>query len=221
MTPLPWSHSSLEKFKTCPRQFYETKVAKSVVELPGEEAIWGNRLHAAFEKVLKYGGQLPVELAGYQNYINQIARFTGDRYVEHRLGVRRDLSACDFAAPDVWSRSIVDVLVVRGDSAFILDHKTGKTKPSTQLMLNSLHVFAAFPEVSTCHTVFYWLKNDTMTPGLHHRQDIPAMWAQYEQDLRNYEFAFKNNVWTEKHSGLCNGWCPVKSCQFWREKRRK
>jgi len=219
MKPLPWSHSTIEKFKTCPKQYYHTKVAKDVVETAGEAATWGTRLHEAFEEGLKTGAQLPVELSVYQHYVDQLSRFSGVRYVEYELGVTRDLKPCGFRDDEVWSRGIIDVLIVRGDKAFILDHKSGKVKPSTQLMLNSLLVFANFPEVNICRTVFYWLQSDTMTVGHHTRNEAPALWDSYAADLKRYEYSFEQDIWLAKQSGLCFGWCPVTSCQFWKQKR--
>lgn len=219
MKPLPWSHSTIEKFKTCPKQYYHTKVVKDVVETAGEAAAWGNRLHQAFEVALKDGSILPPELFTYQHYVDQLARFTGDRHVEHKLGVTRDLKPCGFDDAAVWSRGIIDVLIVRGNKAFILDHKSGKVKPSKQLLLNSLLVFANFPEVDICRTVFYWLQNDTMTVDHHTRSEAPELWASYKADIDMYDYAFEQNIWVPKQSGLCNGWCPVTSCQFWKPKR--
>lgn len=217
--PLPLSHSSLEKFKTCPKQFYHLKVAKDVQDSPGEAALWGSRVHKAFEVALEVAVNLPPELSMYQHYIDLIRRFRGERYVEHELGVRQDLSSCGFSDHDVWARCIIDVLIVDGDRAFILDHKTGKVKPSTQLMFSSLLVFSNFPQVETCQTAFYWLNKDELTKATYERKNAPSLWLSYELDLARYNFAFENNVWIEKQSGLCNGWCPIQHCQFWKEKR--
>ena len=36
-----------------------------------------------------------------------------------------------------------------------------------------------------------------------------------------YAQAFKTDTWQPRPSGLCNGWCPVKTCEFWQPKRNK
>jgi hypothetical protein len=38
-------------------------------------------------------------------------------------------------------------------------------------------------------------------------------------DLKQYATAFKTDVWQPRQSGLCNGWCPVTECEFWKPKR--
>ncbi len=220
MKPLPWSHSSLENFKTCPKQFYHKKVLKDVVEVAGEAAEWGNRLHKAFEDNLKNNVPLAKELENYVYYVTMLKQFDGEHHIEKKLGVAEDLSPCDFSSPNVWSRGIIDVLIVKGNKAFILDHKSGKVKPSTQLLLNSLLVFRNFPEVMFCKTVFYWLKTDTVTVGRHERKDEQKLWGSYSKDLTQYKKAFEMDIWIAKQSGLCSGWCPVESCQFWRPRRK-
>jgi len=48
-TPLPWSPSALDDFVNCPKSYHEKRVLKSVKDVQGEEAIWGVRVHKAFE----------------------------------------------------------------------------------------------------------------------------------------------------------------------------
>ena len=52
-------------------------------------------------------------------------------------------------------------------------------------------------------------------------QEIDSLLAMVAPTLFEYAAAFKADTWTKKQSGLCKGWCPVKSCEFWEEKRKK
>ena len=49
---------------------------------------------------------------------------------------------------------------------------------------------------------------------------IKGIWKKFIPDLRQYAEAFKTDTWQPRQSGLCNGWCPVKECEFWKQKRK-
>ena len=70
----------------------------------------------------------------------------GTLLTEAQLGVTRPIPLWFFDA-DVWGRAKLDVVVVKGSKALILDWKTGKFKSSDeQLRLSSLFVFMTMPE---------------------------------------------------------------------------
>lgn len=220
--PLPWSHSSLSTFTSCPKKFYHLKVVKDVVDSPpGEAALWGDYLHKTFEKALKTGDLLPTELAQYQPYIDKLVKLKGDgeAHVELKLGLNAQRGPTDFFANDVWSRGIIDYLVIRGSRAVCIDFKTGKVKPTKQLLQNALMVFAHYPRVQQVDTIFEWLKFGSNTHEVFHRENIPQMWSQYDQELASYALAFRQDIWPARQSGLCRGWCPVTTCPHWRPKK--
>ena len=215
---LPWSHSSLSTFTSCPKKFYELKVAKSVEDSQNEMSIWGSRVHKAFEDYLTIGTPLPAEMVQFQSYIDSIKSIDGTQMIEVQLALTKQKKPHDFYDKP-WVRGIIDVLIVRGTKALIIDHKLGKIKPSTQLLLNALLVFAHYPGVNEVRTVFSWLQFNQSTKAVYYRKDIDSLWQQFEREITPYEFAFKSNIWVTRPSGLCNGWCPVESCAHWRPKR--
>lgn len=222
MTPLPWSHSSLEKFVSCPKQFYHIKVVKDVKDSKGEAAIWGDRVHKAFETYLRSGGETPLaeEFKQYQDYLDRLLLGAGKLYVEQQFALDSKLRPCDWDS--AWVRGIADVLHVHGHTARALDHKTGKTKPdSRQLVLMALLVFYHFPEVLRCKTGFMWLKTGENTIRTYKREEIPDMWGKFLADLQQYKQAFNTDTWQARQSGLCNGWCPVEKCEHWKQGKRK
>lgn len=219
MTPLPWSHSSLEKFVTCPRQFYHLKVVKDVADSKGEAAIWGDRVHKAFESYLKGSAQLDPEFERYRDYLDRLVAMPGTMYVEQQFALDRQLRPCDWGK--AWVRGIADILHIHHAKAWAGDHKTGKTKPaSRQLVLMALLVFYHFPEVLTCKTGFMWLKTGERTTRTYKREDIPEMWGQFLSDLTQYKQAFATGTWQARQSGLCAGWCPVERCEHWKPRRK-
>lgn len=228
MKPKAWSHSALSQFSNCPRQYHEIKVLKRVVEPQGEAMIWGNRVHEAMEMYLKanflspgFDGLSP-EFEMYRGYLNAILKVPGDMYVEHEMSLDTNLNPCDKFAPDVFVRGICDVLHVDGVEARAMDHKTGKRKQdSKQMKLMALLIFAHFPAVQRVRVGFFWLKTGDRDTDRFLRADIPALWQEFLPELKQWKQAFATDTWQPRQSGLCHGWCPVTSCEFWRPKRAK
>jgi hypothetical protein len=214
--PLPWSHSSLTTYTSCPKKFYHIKVVKDTPDSTNEAAIWGNNLHLALEERLKDKKPLPEEMMMYEPYAAAIEKRAGKMYIEQQLAITKNCEPCDWMSPDVWCRGIVDVLHIDGNVAWVLDHKTGKRKPdSKQLALFALLVFYHYPEVTECNTAFMWLKTMERDTEKFTVDQIPELWDKFLPDLKQYNMSFKKDMWTARTSGLCRGWCPVKTCQFY------
>lgn len=222
MKPLPWSFSALSDFTNCGKAYYRKRIVKDVVDPPNEAGDWGDYVHKWFEAHLRDGTPLPGNLVQYQEYLDRIKAGSGTMYVECKYAINRQLQPCEFFAPDVWCRAILDVLHIDGPHARVIDHKTGKVKPnSRQLKLSALMVFAHHPEVVEVKTGFVWLKDTVLTKDGFHRDEVDDLWAEFIPDLKAYSTAFKEMRFTPRPSGLCNGWCPVTDCEFWKPKRVK
>jgi hypothetical protein len=227
LKPLPWSHSALNDFLTCPKQYYHKRIAKDVPQEQNEAGAYGDYVHRHFDAWLKAyanGGdyELPSDLQQYEDYLGRIAAGAGVMYSECKYAITRELQPCDFFAPDVWSRAILDVLHLNGQEARVIDHKTGKMKPdSTQLKLSALFVFAHHPEVQVVKTGYFWLKEKKLTKETYVRVNEAQLWQEFVPSLRAYKTAFQLATFRPRPSGLCNGWCPVTACEFWKPKRVK
>lgn len=231
MIPKPWSHSALQAYMNCPKAYYETRVAKSVVELPNAGGTWGNYVHEEFEKYLNsykarthYDSDLyalPTDLVQYLPYLDAITALPGTMHVECKYAINAQQQPCDYFAPDVWCRVIIDVLHVDGQRAHIIDHKTGKRKLDTrQLMLSALVVFAHHPQVKVTKTGFCWLKDQKADYETYVRAEIGGLWEEFIPDLTRYMRSAQTMTFGPRPSGLCNGWCPVTKCEFWKPKRK-
>lgn len=216
--PLPWSFSSLNKFVTCPMQYYETKVLGNFKDEPGEVAQWGTYVHKCIEDFVNDGVAFPENV---QVYVPRVLEVIGQIHAqaEVEMAISASFEPCEWKAG--WVRGIIDLLQVYDDAAWCADWKLGKVKPdSKQLKLFALMVFYHYPTVNTVHTSFEWLQFKQQTKETYTRDQIPALWAVFEKDLQQYVQAFKTDTWQCRPSGLCRGgWCPVESCQHWRPKR--
>tara|TARA_R110000868_G_scaffold261331_3_gene519436 strand:+ start:10361 stop:11032 length:672 start_codon:yes stop_codon:yes gene_type:complete len=219
--PLPWSYSSLDDFVNCPRSFYEKRITKSVKDLGGEHLVWGNYVHKAFEDRIKDKTMLPSELEMHETFMESLETKPGTITTERKIALNRKVEPCGFFDGDVWFRGVIDLAIVHENSAQLYDYKTGKPHSKfKQLKLFALHTFAEHPQVDHVHVRFYWTKTQTVTGENYKREQINKLWSEFTPDLKQYVEAFKTDTWQPRQSGLCNGWCPVTSCEFWKERRR-
>ena len=224
MQPLPWSPSSLGEFKSCPRQYNEVRVKKSVKQKFDESNDWGIRVHKAFEDRQALGTPLPGEMSIHETYMLKLASGEGDLFVEQEVALNRDRRPCGWFVPDVWFRAKIDFTKVDrlAGRAKIVDYKTGKKKEQfNQLMLYAIYTFICYPDVDIVDVEFYWTVDQTTTRKVWARKELPDLWGEFVPDLKQYVTAFKSGIWQPRPNGLCNGWCPVETCEHWREKREK
>ena len=217
MTIPAWTYSQLEKFETCPKQFYHVRVSKDVTEPPTDATKWGERVHTAFEHRILNGTALPEGMNQWEGIATKIASMKGDILCEQKMAINNAFQPADWN--NAWSRGIADVAVVYKDSAVILDYKTGKRKPTEQLMLYAGYAFAYYPQVNTVSTGFVWLKEQKIDKTAFHRSDVSTIWLEFLPRVRKLEMAYEKDKWVARPSGLCNGWCPVKSCEFYKDKK--
>lgn len=220
--PLPWSYTALDDFRNCPRAYHAKRVAKTVKEEKTEAIIWGERVHKAFEDYFVSAQALPIELKEHEPYLLKHMNAWPVYFAEQKIAFDKTLKPCNFFANDVWYRGVIDLQLVDGSKAKVVDYKTGKPHSKFgQLKLFALHTFAMHPTVTEIEVNFYWTKTATATAERYKRSQIPALWGEFVPDLKQYAEAFKTDTWQPRQSGLCNGWCPVTDCEFWKPRRNK
>lgn len=217
MTIPAWTYSQLDKFETCPRQFYHVRVARDIVEPPTEYTVWGEKVHTAMEHRVLTGQELPEGMTQWEPLAAKLAKLPGDKLCEQQMAVDKNFQPAPWK--QAWTRGIADLLVVNKSAAVVLDYKTGKRKLTEQLMLYAGYTFSHYPEVNTVTTGFVWLKDKKIDKDVFVREDIPKIWNTFLPRVRKLELAYEKDAWPCRPSGLCRGWCPVKSCEFYKEKR--
>lgn len=208
----PWTYSHLDKFETCPRQFYEVKVAKNFDDARGEQALWGDVVHAEFKAAVDNNAPLPAGMTHWQPLIDKICAMPGEKLTEYRMALDSNFNPTSW--DDSWTRGIADVVILGTRTAAVLDYKTGRRKPSEQLRLYSGYVFQHHSHVQRIETGFVWLKEKQVVKEVIQRSDMPPVWQAMVQRYAKLRSAYERNVWPARPSGLCRGWCPVTSCKF-------
>jgi len=214
-----WTYSQLEKFETCPKQFYHVRVKRDITEPPTEHTIWGERVHTALEHRVIDGTPLPEGMTQWEGIAQKLCLLPGEKFAERKMAVNRAFEPCDWK--EAWSRGIADLIVVHKDTAAVFDHKTGKRKPTEQLALYAGYVLAAFPEVKMVHTGFVWLKERKIDRKTFSREDKAVIWQEFLPRVNKLESAYERDAWPPRPSGLCKGWCPVKTCEFYVKPKAK
>lgn len=222
MKPLPWSPSALSDFVNCPRSYHEKRVLKRVKDEPNPYAAEGIRVHKAFEDRQVDGAILPPDLDDHEEFMLWLVTRPGQQWAELKAALNTQMQPCEFFAPDVWTRLVIDFHKIHDDKGLLVDYKTGKQHSDfDQLILNALWMFAKYPQISEIMASYYWTQTRQHTYKIYARAEIPQMWAKLIPDLKQYREAFKTDTWQPRQSGLCAGYCPVKTCEFWRPKARK
>jgi hypothetical protein len=220
-----WSYSSIKTFDQCPKKYYHLRIAKDVEDTPGPEATYGTEVHAAAEYFIKSGVPIPEKYAFIRPTVEALAALPGTKHCELKLGVKctdDGYAACDFFDKAVWYRGIIDLLIVNGSKARIIDYKTGKNAryaDTKQLDLMAGAVFVHFPEVQTIKAGLAFVVSEEFVPKEYKRHGGDYLSVFADQLDRLYA-AMDNGVWNAKAGPLC-GWCPVGDrCEHWKPRKR-
>lgn len=218
-----WSFSSMNMFYTCPRQYDLTKNQNLIPYTESEATLWGSEVHEALENyLLEDEPLLGDKFLRYKPFADKIMSLPGERFIERKFALTKNLTPCDFEAQDAWVRGIIDVGVVNGAKAIVADWKTGKIRPdSDQLKLFAAFIFEHYKQVDTVSTAYVWLAHDKVTKERYTRAQLPDIWKHFLMKAERLEQAYERNKWIPKPSGLCAGWCGAgkEQCEFWSPRR--
>jgi len=215
----PWSYSTLEKFETCPRQYHEIKILKTVVEEESEHQLWGKEVHTAIENYIAGGGKaktdLPEKMWHWRDVIDKIVAMPArEMLTEVPVSLNESFQPVEWESEHCWTRGVIDLLVLGNRSAIVLDWKTGKRKATEQLKLYAAYVFALYPHIDVVHTALVWLKERRIDKATIKREEVPEIWGKFIERAARLKSAFERDSWPERPNGLCKAWCPIVQCQF-------
>lgn len=224
-----WSYSSLTSFETCPRRHHATRVAKTVREPEGAALVIGNAAHKSLELRAKTGCPIPkvidittaggeratMPTTGWEEMMAKILAVPGEVITERQIALDSRLCETGWFDKNVWVRGVIDLGIVHGHKALLLDHKTGKRKPDNdQLMLFAALAMHVWPALDKVVTGFLWLKEHKIDKETFTRSDLSGIWDRFTPRVKRLEIAHETDTWDPKPSGLCKKWCPINACEF-------
>ena len=216
------SFSSINTFHTCPKQYEHRYILKDVKNTPGEAALWGTEVHRQLEEYIVNGTPVtdPAAMRGV-HFIDQARKNAQwSEYVEYQWGLTKDFGITGFFGNECFLRGVIDFLRVVDGKALIVDWKTGKKKDNTdQMDIFALAVFSTFPAVQKIRGVYVWLKEgEAPTMKDYLRSGLDRLKEQVLEKIEPIQMAAEVGEYPMKTSGLCRGWCQVKTCPAYKER---
>ena len=214
----PWSYSVLSMFEQCRKKFYHLKIAKDAKDSDSSFAGEGKDVHdAMFKRVIK-GVPLPLPIRHYEKWAAAFEKRQGEKHGEMKLCLNNKFEPVDWFAKDAWVRAIVDLLIIDGDTATIVDWKTGKIRLDwTQLMITAAVLSRLMPEINKFKMVFVWLREGKMNVETLNKEDMKRVWSDILPRVKAIEEAKKTTSFPANESGLCR-YCPVSQCPHYVER---
>lgn len=210
------SYSSIKLFENCPLRYYRQRITKEVVDEGGEASNHGERIHSFLEARLKGSGMNP-ETERYEPLCTSIEKLAarGELHIEKELVLTENLTPTGWLDADAWLRSKLDVLVIVGNDAVVMDWKTGKRNADQfQMQMFAAQVFKHFPEVQRVKTSLVWLKTMEMDTNQYNRIDINVVWVEIMKRIQRIHDAYDHDNWPARPSGLCR-FCPCRyDCDY-------
>jgi RecB family exonuclease len=211
----PWSFSKIKAFEQCPKQFYHMKIAKDYIEKETEAMLYGTLFHEAAENFVKDDTPIPEKFKYAESALTNLKNKPGKKLCEYKLGLTEDLEPCGFFDENVWFRGIADLIILDGDTAWVVDYKTGKSAryaDKGQLELMALATFKHFPEIKKVKAGLLFVIAKTLVKDIYEDTVAPILWKKWLSDYARMEKALETNTWNPRPSGLCRQHCAVIDC---------
>jgi hypothetical protein len=139
----------------------------------------------------------------------------GDKHCEHKMGLTERGEPCGFFDPNVWLRGVADLIIIDGDTAKIVDYKTGKSSKfadTKQLDLMALCTFAHFPEVDKIKGGLLFLVCNDLVKRTYQRSDVLGIMQEWSANYSWLSKTYQEDVWNPKPNFTCKAYCPVVKC---------
>jgi CRISPR/Cas system-associated exonuclease Cas4 (RecB family) len=198
MTDFTWSYSSLKEYENCPRKYHQMRVLQNYKIEPTPQMIYGTEVHKALEDYVREGKELAKNYQRFKKVVDTLINIPGTKYPEYQMALNKKFQPCDFDDEKRWVRGIVDLLIVNGNEAFIVDYKTGSNKypDPKQLRLMALMTFAHFPEITIIRAGLLFILKNSFVQETYTRETIHQSWKKFEQSLDRLTLSYRDDMWT-------------------------
>ena len=214
------SFSAVKTFESCPRKYYQVNVLKAYPHEDTDATLYGKEVHTACEEYIRDGKPLGGHVR-FKPILDKLNAFPGDKYCELEMAINKDGQAVPFDSEERMYRGIADLVIIDGDKARVIDYKTGSAKypDPAQLELMAAMVFAKFPAVLKVSGALLFLLHNVMVKREYTRDQFTTILKQWSSKRAIIMACAETETWNPNPSGLC-GWCPHKSCEYWKPRRR-
>lgn len=242
------SYSSTGTFQTCPMQYKSVNWLRTFRSESNAAAERGTVMHEEFEDCVNE--DTDYSDPQYQWILDDFRAQTGLKVAEMQLAIDRKWKPVPYDDPSAWYRGKIDFTCINGTHANVSDLKTGKRKMkdpdpvecwlinkheggvrSAPKMLSNarqandyaLLTFLHLPKIETMDFRFIWSDVEGVKEDLFRfsrEKDASDMIQTMLAIPTKIEHAILTDEWELKPSGLCNGWCPVVTCEHWKPKRK-
>jgi hypothetical protein len=192
------------------------RVLKDITEPETTAILYGKEVHLALEEYIRDGKPIPAQFKEFTDIADMLKAMPGDKLCEYKMGLTKDIQACGFFDENVWFRGVADLLIINGDTARVIDYKTGKSSEfadKKQLELMALALFKHFPKVRTVKAGLIFLVANDFIKANFEKKDAPITWLKWIQETDRLEEAHEVNVWNPKPNFTCRKYCLVKDCE--------
>src|SRR5258705_6076365 len=200
--PLIGTFTILSSFMNCEHAMYRRYIKKDQPYVETKEIKWGNDVHTAFERRCGRGLSLPETMRSWEPFA---VPFDGRiPTVEQKLGITREGRPTGFYERDVWFRVKVDLTVISGNTAYLLDWKSGGSKfeDPFELEIGAMLLKAKRPQLEKIVGSYAWLKENRLST-LYDLSDFQATWTRVCSLMRRIEDKqHEGGEWVKRKSGL-------------------
>jgi len=220
----PYSASKLGCYKDCPKKFQFKYVDK--VEIFQEEKPFfekGSYIHYELEyhnrpepEPFKFKLSSSTEKAKYKAIAEKVKKLPKVKgLLERENSVREQEFSINVELgttndKDLLLRGYIDYYLIAGDTAIIVDWKTGgyyPKKAGDQLKLYAMWMFLHNENINTIRTSFYYVEHDKETVFIYKREDFNDITEYFINIINNIEGTEK---FKERMSGSCT-WCDYQN----------
>lgn len=210
-----WSYSSLSLFQQCPKKYYHLRVAKDIKEPETEHLIYGKLVHEAAEFYIKNNTPIPPQFDFIQPQLDRLKKLGDTHLCEYKMGLTSNLEPCDFFDPEVWWRGVADLIVLNGDTAYLVDYKTGKSSryaDTKQLEILSLAMFKHFPNLKKIRAGLLFVVANDFVKADYDTSAPEVYWVKWLNETKQLETAYESGTWNAKPNFSCRNFCAVTDC---------
>lgn len=217
--PFTWSPSSIKAYQTCPLKAWGTywnPNAPPYKSTPATE--YGEKVHKALELAIGSSMPLPGELTYLQKWVNSVNNLPGVKSCEGKFAFNRNWERVDYFAPDVYGRTVVDLLVYTSpESVCAFDWKTGKSRYDTneQLVIELIAAETVNPNITNFQAAYIYTEEDKLGEKL----TFDKATLQREKNLIQNQINLMEESYNAKYfeptkNGLCKNYCDVLTCPY-------